>query len=60
MPTHYTLTLTPDLKTATFSGVEAIDVNIKQPTNSITLNAIEISLPVRHHLSATARSKRAR
>jgi aminopeptidase N/puromycin-sensitive aminopeptidase len=43
IPTHYTLKLTPDLKGATFSGEEAIDVNISQPTNSITLNAIEIA-----------------
>ncbi|MGO9796854.1 MAG: M1 family aminopeptidase [Terracidiphilus sp.] len=42
VPTHYTLKLTPDLKDATFSGEEAIDVAISQPTNSITLNAIEI------------------
>jgi aminopeptidase N len=41
-PTHYTLKLTPDLKAATFSGVEKIDVNIKQPVKSITLNAAEI------------------
>ncbi|MGD1107736.1 MAG: M1 family aminopeptidase [Terracidiphilus sp.] len=43
IPTHYTLKLTPDLKAATFSGEESIDVNISQPTNSITLNAIEIA-----------------
>ena len=42
IPTHYTLKLTPDLKAATFSGEEAIDVNIQQPTRSIALNAIEI------------------
>ncbi len=42
IPTHYTLTLAPDLKTATFTGVEKIDVNIAQPTSSITLNAAEI------------------
>ena len=41
IPTHYTLKLAPDLKAATFSGEEAIDVNIQQPTRSITLNAIE-------------------
>ena len=44
IPTHYTLKLTPDLKAATFSGEEEIDVNISQPTNSITLNAIEINV----------------
>jgi aminopeptidase N len=42
VPTHYTLTLTPDLKTATYTGVEKIDVNLQHATNSITLNAIEI------------------
>jgi aminopeptidase N/puromycin-sensitive aminopeptidase len=42
IPTHYTLSVTPDLQAATFSGVEKIDVNIKQPTRSITLNAAEI------------------
>jgi aminopeptidase N len=42
VPTHYTLALTPDLKSAAFTGVESIDVNIEQPTRTITLNAIEI------------------
>ncbi len=42
IPTHYTLKLTPDLNAATFTGVESIDVNIGQPTRSITLNAIQI------------------
>jgi len=43
VPTHYTLAFTPDLKSATYSGVESIDVNIAQSTQSITLNAIEIA-----------------
>ncbi|MGD0348172.1 MAG: M1 family aminopeptidase [Terracidiphilus sp.] len=42
IPSHYSLSFTPDLKAATFSGIEMIDVNIKEPTNSITLNAIEL------------------
>ncbi len=42
IPTNYTLTLTPDLKAATFSGVESIDMNLKEPTRSITLNALDI------------------
>ena len=42
IPSHYSLQFTPDLKAATFSGSEAIDVNIKEPTNAITLNAIEL------------------
>ncbi len=43
LPEHYTLTLTPDLKAATFSGVESIDVRVSEPVNSITLNAAEIA-----------------
>jgi aminopeptidase N len=42
VPEHYTLTLTPDLKSATFAGSEKIDVRVEQPTDSITLNAAEI------------------
>jgi aminopeptidase N/puromycin-sensitive aminopeptidase len=42
-PQSYKLALTPDLKAATFSGIESIDVTIQQPTTSITLNAAEIA-----------------
>jgi aminopeptidase N/puromycin-sensitive aminopeptidase len=41
-PRHYTLTLTPDLKAATFSGVESIEVILVDPVDQITLNAAEI------------------
>lgn len=43
VPNHYTLTLTPDLKAATFTGVEAIDVTINKPVKAITLNSAEIT-----------------
>ena len=43
IPTHYALVLAPDLKAATFSGVESIDVDVRQSTQTITLNAIELS-----------------
>jgi len=42
VPVHYSLALTPDLKAATFSGDESIDVMVKEATNTITLNAAEI------------------
>jgi aminopeptidase N/puromycin-sensitive aminopeptidase len=42
-PEHYTLALTPDLKAATFSGVESIDVTLAEPTDRIALNAAEIA-----------------
>jgi hypothetical protein len=41
-PDHYALTLTPDLKAATFSGVESIGVTLAEPTDRITLNAAEM------------------
>jgi len=44
IPSHYSLDFMPDLKAATFSGFEVIDVNIKEPTNAITLNAIELRI----------------
>jgi aminopeptidase N len=42
IPSHYSLSFAPDLKAATFTGSETIDVNIKEPSNAITLNAIEL------------------
>jgi aminopeptidase N len=42
-PEHYALTLTPDLKAATFTGVESIDVTFAEPTNAIVLNSAEIA-----------------
>ncbi|HEX3891027.1 MAG TPA: M1 family metallopeptidase [Terracidiphilus sp.] len=43
VPQHYVLSLTPDLKNATFSGVESIDVLLKDSTDTITLNSAEIA-----------------
>ena len=42
IPSQYSLEFAPDLKAATFTGSEVIDINIKEPTNAITLNAIEL------------------
>jgi aminopeptidase N/puromycin-sensitive aminopeptidase len=42
-PEHYTLTLEPDLKAATFTGDETIDVVLAQPSDTITLNAAQIT-----------------
>ena len=41
-PEHYGLTITPDLKAATFSGEETIDVVLDAASKSITLNAAEL------------------
>jgi aminopeptidase N/puromycin-sensitive aminopeptidase len=43
VPTHYTLAFAPDLKAATFTGQESIDVTLAEPAGHITLNALEIA-----------------
>jgi aminopeptidase N/puromycin-sensitive aminopeptidase len=53
-PEHYTLALTPDLKAATFSGIESIDVTLAEPADHITLNAAEIAF---QSVSVTAGAK---
>ena len=43
-PESYRLSLTPDLKAATFAGTESIIVHIDAPTMTITLNSAEINI----------------
>src|SRR5438105_6730444 len=43
-PTHYQLTLTPDLQAFTFEGEVAISIEIASPVASITLHAIELAI----------------
>ncbi len=52
MPEHYTLALAPDLKAATFTGAESIDLLLSEPSTTITLNAAEITFT-----SVTAESR---
>ena len=53
-PEHYALAFTPDLKAATYTGSESIDVTLDEPSNKITLNAIEIAF---QSVSVTAAGK---
>ncbi len=41
-PSHYQLTFTPDLQAAKFGGSEIIDIQVRKPTNTIVLNAVDI------------------
>ena len=43
LPRHYDLHLSPNLTTATFTGEETIDLTLRQPSSTITLNAAEIT-----------------
>ena len=42
MPRRYRLRLQPDLDSFTFSGDQAVDIEILEPTSSITLNAMDL------------------
>ena len=42
-PVHYDVALTPDAKSLRFTGKVAITIEVLQPTNSITLNALEMT-----------------
>ena len=42
-PLHYDVSITPDAKNLSFLGRAAIKIEVKQPTDSITLHALEIA-----------------
>jgi aminopeptidase N len=44
LPDHYTLRIAPDLANETFTGEETIDVAVKEPSDTITLHAAELTL----------------
>jgi aminopeptidase N/puromycin-sensitive aminopeptidase len=44
IPDHYAIAIAPDLAAETFSGEETIDVDVKEPVDSITLHSIDLTL----------------
>ena len=44
-PTHYQITLQPDMNEFTFDGLEVIDIEVKETTSEISLNAAELRVP---------------
>jgi aminopeptidase N len=44
IPHHYAITVTPHADKLTFDGSVAIDVDVLQPTNSLTVNAADLSI----------------
>ena len=43
-PVRYRLTLAPDLETFTFGGRETVEIEIVEPTSTITLNSVDIDI----------------
>jgi aminopeptidase 2 len=54
VPTHYKLHLTPDFTTFKFAGNLAVTLDVKKPTRSIVLNALELEL---NHVEVDANGK---
>ncbi|MGE5156560.1 MAG: M1 family metallopeptidase [Gemmatimonas sp.] len=44
VPTHYDIELTPDLQKLTLSGTELVDIEVREPTARIVLNAVNMNL----------------
>src|SRR5450432_1292442 len=44
IPVHYAIELTPDLKSLGIAGVEVVDVEVREPTARLVLNAVDITL----------------
>ena len=44
IPSHYSLTLSPDLDRAAFGGHVVIDIDITEPVDEIVLNAAELTI----------------
>jgi Peptidase M1 N-terminal domain len=44
VPTHYAIELTPDLEHLTTAGVEVVDVEVREPTARLVLNAVDMTL----------------
>jgi puromycin-sensitive aminopeptidase len=44
VPSRYDIRLTPDLATASFTGVETITVTVSEPVREVVLNAVELTI----------------
>ncbi|MEN8234675.1 MAG: M1 family metallopeptidase [Actinomycetota bacterium] len=44
LPSHYDLTLTPDLAAATFGGHVIVDIDVVEPVSEVVLNTAELTL----------------
>src|SRR3982075_2672333 len=44
IPLHYAIELTPDLASLRLEGFEAVDIEVREPTARLTLNAVNMTL----------------
>jgi aminopeptidase N len=44
VPVHYAIELTPDLTQLTLAGTEMVDIEVREPTAQLTLNAVNMTL----------------
>jgi aminopeptidase N len=44
VPVHYAIELTPDLESLKLAGVETVDIEVREPTARLILNAVETTL----------------
>ena len=44
VPTHYAIELEPDLEGLTLAGAEVVDIEVREPTAQLVLNAVAITL----------------
>ena len=44
VPSHYAISIKPNLQTFTFDGSEVIDIEVRKATNTIVLNAFEVKI----------------
>jgi aminopeptidase N len=44
IPVHYTIELTPDLTSLALKGAEVVDIEVREPTAQLVLNAVDMTL----------------
>lgn len=57
VPSHYHLTIRPEISTFTFSGNETVHVQVREPTSKIVLNALDIAIQSASFQSASNQGK---
>ncbi|MFL6542874.1 MAG: M1 family metallopeptidase [Chthoniobacterales bacterium] len=57
-PRSYEISITPDIEKHSFTGSEIVEIDLRKPTNSITLNAKELTVSTAELVDGSARENR--